>query len=57
MCFWLSPCYQYLLSAKSSMENFEQTVSFNGRDSHDVITYNCANYVCKSMVDKNRTYK
>ncbi len=30
---------------------------FNGRDSHDVITYNYASYVCKSMVDKNRIYK
>ncbi len=27
------------------------------RDSLDVITYNLANYVSKSMVDKNRTYK
>ncbi len=27
-------------------------VKFNDRDSHDVITYNSANYVGKSMVDK-----
>ncbi len=65
MCFWLSPLLLVLISTcyqPNEVQNFfEKTCvlknKFNGRDSHDVITYNYASYVCKSMVDKNRIYK
>ncbi len=47
----ISTCYQ----PNKVLNILNKRGKFNGRDSHDVITYNCAKYVCKSMVDKNRT--
>ncbi len=44
----ISTCYQ----PNKVTQKLTNRVRFNGRDSHDVITYNCANYVSKSMVEK-----